>query len=64
MTLDRGDNVNLTCNTAAGPNTTFYWLKLGQDKACCQGGQSANITGKKPSITYHHLMALPFRVNK
>ena len=47
VTLDRGDNVTITCNTTAGPNNTFYWLKLGQDKACCPGGQAANITGKK-----------------
>ena len=46
MTLNRGDDITLTCNTTAGPNNMFYWLKRGEDQACCPGGQPANIDGK------------------
>ena len=45
VTLNRGDDITLTCNTTAGPNNIFTWVRQG-NRACCPGGQLATVDGK------------------
>ena len=45
VTLNRGDDITLTCNTTAGPNNIFTWVRQG-NRACCPGGQPATVEGK------------------
>ena len=46
ITFDRGDDHTLMCQTPAGSNNQFIWLKQGQEEACQQGGQQAEVNGK------------------
>ena len=34
------------CQTPAGSNNQFIWLKRGQEEACWQGGQPAEVNGE------------------
>ena len=31
VTLNRGDDITLTCNTTAGPDNVFTWIRQGDE---------------------------------
>ena len=42
VTLNRGDDISLTCNTAAGPDNVFTWVRQGNKVI----GQPNTVDGK------------------
>ena len=43
ISASRGDNVTFTCQTDAGPNTTYLWLYNIVDVVCIQSNCSMGI---------------------
>ena len=57
VTLNRGDDITLQCNTTAGPDNKHNWFHKATEQVCCPNGENVNITGTvSVSCLMHTLM--------
>ena len=46
VTLNRGDDITLWCNTTAGPDNLHNWFHKATEQVCCPNGEDVNVTGR------------------